>query len=165
MNFAVSAGNIWKYDATLHKYVQYSTNSSILPNSEIVSYKNIVLVTATNSTNYTAVDTQILIFIDENSALTPVFNYRSFFTTTPTFDYSEMLTKVTATGMKGTVPTVDAYYIDYTKRTNISIVFPMSAIISLSFTEILTFESFIYIRQIYDSSQSSNTSYTSINRQ
>jgi hypothetical protein len=88
MNFAVSAGNIWKYDATLHKYVQYSTNSSILPNSEIVSYKNIVLVTATNSTNSTAVDTQILIFIDENSALTPVFNYRSFFTITPTFDYS-----------------------------------------------------------------------------
>jgi hypothetical protein len=76
-----------------------------------------------------------------------------------------MLTKVTVAGMKGTVPTVDAYYIDYTKRTNISIAFPMSPIISLSFTEILTFESFIYIRQIYDSSQSSNTSYTSVNRQ
>ena len=66
---------------------------------------------------------------------------------------------------KGTTQVVDAFYIDYSKRTNTTINFPTQTIRDSDKTLIKIFEKHLYVRQIFDTSKSGNATYTSINQQ
>ena len=164
MNYVVNDGEIWKFNKNQNIYTKYSTNASILSKPFIYNHQNIVFIVASNSTN-APVDFQALAFIDNNSTLTNVFNYRSIFTSVPSFDTSNFLTNFVAYGRKGQAQVVDLFEIDYINRKNISINFPYRTIRDFDKTLIKVFDSHFYVRQIYDASKSTNTSYTSINQQ
>jgi len=82
-----------------------------------------VFVISTNSST-APVDFQALAYIDNNSTLTPFFNYRSVFTSVPAFDTSNFLTNFVVYGKKGSAQVIDLFEIDYANKKNITIAFP-----------------------------------------
>lgn len=70
--------------------------------------------------------------------------------------------KVGSTDVTGQV---DAFFLDYSGRSNKTINFPMSTIREIKFTSILVNGDFLYVRQSLNDVQINNATYTAIKRQ
>jgi hypothetical protein len=165
LRFIVSAGNIWRFDDSQKKYIQLTTDSAIYAASSVFSSDNKVIVCSYNS-NMSAL---VKAYVYSSGALVSFFTYTQNFNFEPSVTVSTALDKIVVWGGKssgaGVVAQVDAFLLDFSSMSNKTINFPMTTIRGILSTFISVNSDFLYVRQIPDSSQSSNASYTSVNQQ
>lgn len=74
LTYAISGSTVWKFDSS-GKYILYANLSTLYTITDINSYQNRVIVTATNGSAYDIfTGAQIIAFVDENGGLTKFFN-------------------------------------------------------------------------------------------
>lgn len=151
--YAYDALGIWKYSAASNKFALYrSGNLKGLTSNVIImaSESALVVYSTANQTVY------FYAFSNNDSALTVVFNTSiTGFTSGPTLSLSSSLANLVIYGSNGQ-DVVLGYFINYSSKTYQIISIPQTDILSITKTIILIEDSWLYIRQLANTSNVAN---------
>lgn len=126
-------------------------NRAISQSSEVESWGNRVVISGRNVTS-----AWVFVFVDSNNKFEPFFNFTfKNYTQMPKIEISEKLTKVAVLGKfiphratsVSPIAKVDAYHLDYAKKTYTNITFPIESINDTDTAEVKVSDSFIYVRE------------------
>lgn len=152
-DYAYDSFGIWKFSAVSNKFLLYRSGSlkGLTSNVVIVASGNALVIysTANQSVYFYA-------FSNNGSALTLVFNTGiTGFTTGPTISLSSSLINLVIYG-SNVQDVVLGYYINYSSKTYQNISIPQTDIVSITKTIILIEDSWLYIRQLANTSNVTN---------
>ena len=170
LNYIVSSGNIWQFDTTQNKYIQLTNDAPFLGTYLVTNIQDRLVVSSQNSDN-SIWSVKVIAYSITTNGLSSFFTYNQNFSnmTQPRVSVATGLDKVVVYGgqVGSSDPSgqVDAFYLDYSGATNISINFPMSTVSEIAWTFISVNADFLYVRQTLNNNELSNTTYTAINRQ